>query len=251
MRDVFHSILITLLVFISIIPVISVGQVRESANYKIERDSLNVGGGFSSSANYQTESSVGEVSTGFSDSDNYTVSAGFQQSLEASYISISSPADLNMDSVNGLTGGVSTSSIAWTVTTNNNAGYSLAIKASTDPALKSVLDEFQDYGIAVTDPDFDFSIDSTTAEFGFSPSGTHILDKFKDNGSVCNSGSGDTLYKCWEGLATSSQTVAQSASSNDPSGTVTTIHFQAESGADKILTAGSYSATITMTALAL
>lgn len=228
-----------------------IGQVRESNNYKIERDSLNVGGGFGTSSNFQLEDTVGEVGTGESQSDNYSILAGYQQSLEETYISISSPSDISMDSINGLIGGFSTSSAQWTVTTNNNAGYSLSIKAANDPAMFSALDYFNDYTPATADPDFDFSIDSSAAEFGFNPSGGDIINKFKDNGSACNIGSSDGLYTCWDGLSTTSASVAQGSSANDPSGTITTINFRAESGSNKILTAGSYSATITMTAIAL
>lgn len=251
MKDVFHSILIVCVLCLVIKPDFVLSQVRESLNYKIERDSLNIGGGLGSSANFEIQDSVGEVGTGYSESTNFKVQAGYQQNLEETFISISAPSDLNMDSINGLTGGFSTSSASWTVTTNNNSGYSLSIKSSTDPAMKSALDSFADYSPAGSDPDFDFSIDASTAEFGFSPSGGDILDKYKDNGSACNTGTSDSLYKCWDGLSTTESSVAQSTTSNDPSGTITTINFRAESGSNKILTAGSYSATITMTALAL
>ncbi len=251
MKNFFQSISIIILIFTFLIPVITIGQVRESSNYKIERDSINIGGGFGTSSNFQLQDTVGESGTGFSSSTSYINSAGYQQVIEETYISISSPADLNMSSINGLTGGVSTSSVAWTVTTNNNAGYSLGIKASTSPALLSPLDFFSDYTTSGAAPDFDFSIDSTTAEFGFSPSGSHILDRFKDDGAICDSGTGDSVNKCWDGFTTTTETIVQSAISNDPSGTVTTLNLRAESGSNKILTADDYSATITVTAIAL
>jgi hypothetical protein len=251
MKDVFHSILITILLFLFIVPYSVIGQVRESLNYKIERDSINIGGGLGTSTNFEIQDTVGEVGTGNSESTNYKILAGYQQVLEETFISISAPADLNMDSINGLTGGVSTTSASWTVTTNNNSGYSLSINSLTDPALQSSLDYFSDYSVASSSPDFDFTIDLSSAEFGFSPSGSHILDKYKDNGVACNIGTGDSLYKCWDGLTTTPSGVAQSAFANDPTGTVTTINFRAESGSNKILTADNYSATITMTALAL
>ncbi|MBP9763266.1 MAG: hypothetical protein KBD10_00785 [Candidatus Pacebacteria bacterium] len=251
MRDFLKSILITFLLAPFILPVLVGGQVRQSTNYQIERDSLNIGGGFGSSANYQLQNTTGEAATGYSSSTNFSNQSGFQQNLEEIYISISAPSDLSMSSINGLTGGVSTSSASWTVITNNNSGYSLSIKSSTDPSMKSLLDSFDDYTPSTADPDYDFTISNSTAAFGFSPNGLHVVDRFKDDGVDCNVGSGNTLYKCWDGLDTVEQTVFQSASSNDPSGTISTIDFQAESGNNKILTAGDYSATITMTALAL
>jgi len=251
MTDVSKSLMISFFACCLIMPAIVIGQVRESANYKIERDSLNTGGSLGESGNYKVEDTIGEVATGRSESTNYKVDSGFQQKLEDSFIAISTPSNVNMNSINGLTGGSSTSSAQWTVTTNNNAGYSLSIKSGSNPTLTSALDYFDDYTISGVNPDYDFSVPSDKAEFGFSPSGSNIITKFKDNGISCNVNQNDTLYKCWEGLTTTDTNVAQSNIPNTPAGSVTTIHFRAESGSNKILTAGNYSATITMTAIAL
>lgn len=232
-----------------IIPAFVDGQIRTSTNYQIERDSINIGGGFSTSTSFSLEDTVGEVATGRSTSTNYMIDAGYQQP-EDTYITISAPADVNMDPINGLIGGTSTSSVAWTVTTNSNAGYSMSIKASTSPALASSNDYFADYNPG-GDPDFTWSIASTEAAFGYSASGADIIDKFKDNGVACNTGSGDTAEACWDGFTTSDETIVQSTSANAPSGTETTVELRAESGADKILTSGDYSAVITVTAVAL
>lgn len=251
MRDLIKSFLLTFIIFVGIIPAVVLSQVRESSNFKIERDSLNVSGGLGSSGSYQIDSTVGEIGSGSSESGSFSLNAGYQQTLEETFISISSPTDVSMASINGVTGGFSTSSAAWTVTTNNSSGYTLGIKSSTNPAMKSALDQFNDYVPVGSNPDFDFTIDTTTAEFGFSPSGTDIISRFQDNGSACNLGSSDAIYNCWDGFTTSNTTIAQSASSNSPTGTITTVNFRAESGSDKILTAGDYSATITVTAVAL
>ena len=251
MRFFLQRIIFLFFAILIVYPFISDGQVRESTSYKIESDSINIGGGYGSSTNYQSESTVGEIATGRSTSTSYKIDAGYQQTVEATYITVSAPANITLDPINGLTGGSATSSATWKVTTNNNSGYSMTIKASTNPALKSSNDDFEDYTPAGLVPDFDFSIASTDAEFGFSPSGSDILSKFKDNGSACGVSTSDTLYKCWDGLSTSEATISQSASSNDPSGTDTVVHFQAESGNQKILTAGTYQATITVTAVAL
>jgi hypothetical protein len=251
MINVWRSVFITFIIFTFVLPFIVVGQVRESTNYKIERDSLNVGGGFTSSGNFQMESSVGELGTGFSTSTNYILSAGYQQNLEEIYIAISSPSDLTLDSINGLTGGFSTSSTSWNITTNNNSGYEVSIRSSTTPAMQSNLDYFEDYSPSGSNPDFDFSINNSTAAFGFSPNSTHVIPRFKNDGNDCNIGTSITLYKCWDGLSISDTTIIQSGSPNHPYGTLSTITFRAESGSNKILTAGDYSATIIMTAIAL
>ena len=44
---------------------ISLAQVMQSTNFKIQSDSVNMGGGFSSSTNYGIQSTVGEVGSGF------------------------------------------------------------------------------------------------------------------------------------------------------------------------------------------
>ena len=251
MADFSKSTFITVLIFQLVLPVLADGQVRQSANYQIERDSLNVGGGLGTSDNYQLQDTVGEIATGYSASDNYAAHAGFQQSLEGTFISISAPSDLTMASISGLTGGVSTSSASWKVTTNNSSGYSLKIKSNDTPAMKSSLDAFDDYDPTTAAADFDFSIDAAVAEFGFSPSGSDIVSRFKDDGGDCGVGSSDTLYKCWDGLSSLDQEVVQSGSPNHPVGSTTTINFQAESGNNKILTSGAYSATIIMTAVTL
>lgn len=252
MKNSLQNLLIFVVALSIIFPYFIEGQVRTSTNYKIERDSINIGGGYSTSTSYQSQDTIGDVATGYSTSTSFELLAGYQQSLEQTYISISSPSDINMNSINGLTGGTSTSSAAWTVITNNNSGYSVAIKTTTNPALKSINDQFDDYSTSTADPDFNFSISATTAEFGYSPSGSHIVNRFRDDGINCNIISGgDSLYKCWDGLSTADETIASSASPNDPAGTVTTVHFEAESGNQKILTAGNYTANITLTAIAL
>jgi len=233
-----------------VVPAFVGGQVRQSTNYQIERDSINVGGGYGTSTNFGLQDTVGEVATGRSASTAYMIDAGYQQP-DDTYISITSPTDINMDPINGLIGGTSTSSIDWTVTTNSNAGYSATVKAATSPALTAVLDTFDDYTPVGSDPDFSWSIANTTAAFGYSVSGADIVDRFKDNGSACNIGTGDTAEKCWDGFSTTPKTILQTTSANAPSGTVTTLELRAESGTNKILTADDYSATITVTAVAL
>ena len=235
---------------ILVLPVLAESQIRSSSNYQIERDSLNTGGGLSGSTNYSLEDTTGDVATGESSSTNYGVLAGYQQP-DDTFITITAPADVNMDSISGLIGGTSTSSVSWTVSTNNNSGYTLSIKADTSPALASAGDSFADYTPG-GDPDYDWSIAATTAEFGYSVESDDVVTKFKDNGSnTCNTGSNNTNQKCWDGFTTSDASIATKASANAPAGTLTRVELQAESGTNKILQAGSYNATLTATAVTL
>jgi len=221
-----------------------------SSNYRIQQDSINTGGlDVSTSTNYRIKDTIGEIATGKATSTSYNLYAGYRQMDEA-YISISEGGAVTLTpSIGGVTGGTATGSTSFTITTDNTAGYSLDINASTDPALKSSSYSFADY-TTNSNPDYTWLIVATSSEFGFSPEGSDIVQKFKDDGNACNTGSSDTSNKCWYGLDVSDENIASSASSNHPSGTQTTIKFQAESGSSHLQEAGSYGAVITVTAVA-
>lgn len=226
----------------------------EGTTYKIITDSLNSGGNdFSNSSNYILSDTIGENATGISSSTNFTLSAGYRQ-MQDSFISISSEADVNLGSVSGLGSGFGTGSATWTVITDNSAGYSLSIEATSSPAMISTDGfnyYFDDYTPSGGDPDYTFSILATQSAFGFTPEGDDIVNRFKDNGGTCGVGTQDNTDRCWDGLSTSAQTVSQGNSANQPSGTQTTIKFRAENGASHIQEAATYEATIIMTAVTL
>jgi len=227
-------------------------QVMSSTNYRIESDSVNIGGTEdASSANYQVRDTLGEIATGPSTSSSYNLYAGYRQ-METGYIAITSPADVSMSpAIAGISGGSSDGSAGWTVVTDNSAGYSLSVKAGSDPALSSVSDSFADYTPAGASPDYEWLIPTNDSEFGFSPEGGDIIQKYQDDGISCNTGSGDTSDKCWYYFSTSDETVAQSSSANHPAGAATTVKFKAESGSGHLQAEGTYTATITVTAVTL
>lgn len=232
------------------LPICVFGAVMGSTNYSIESDSVNFGGGLSTSSNYTQESTFGEVATGNSESAGYKLRAGYQQMI-ATYISLSvSPVTLTpVIPENG--GGIANGSTNVSVATDNPAGYELYVSASSSPALVSGVNSFADYVSAGIDPDFSFSVPSADSAFGFSPEGSDIVQAFKDNGSICNAGSSDTVNSCWKGLTTSNVLIAKKTSGNHPSGTITTLKFRAESGSSHVQPAGSYTATSTVTVIAL
>jgi len=226
--------------------------VISSENYRIQSDSINVGGlDDQESANYMLKDTIGEDSSGESASASYNLKAGYRQ-MDETFFSISSPSDVTMSpSIGGVTGGTGNGQAIWTVTTDNPAGYVLSIKASTDPALKSGSYSFADYTPSGgTTPDYNWSIISADSEFGFTPEGSDIVQKFKDNSSACNTGSNDTSDKCWYDLSTSDEDISNSSSANHPSGTATTVKFRAQSGSSHLQAEGSYTATVTVTAIA-
>lgn len=219
-----------------------------STNYIIERDSINFGGGLGTSTNYSLRDTLGEVGTGRLSSTNYILKAGYRQ-LDNVYITITSPADVTLSpSFDTDDGGDASGDATWTVATNNSAGYNLYIQASTDPAMQSGTNNFSDYTRETADPDFPWAVDASDKEFGFSPSGDHIVDRYRDNGASCNIVSGsDTPDTCWDDFTTTDKTIASSDSAT-VSGTDTTVTFRAEAGPG-VAPEGSYTATLTLTAV--
>jgi len=184
--------------------------------------------------------------------------------MQETYLSVSSPANVTMlPDISGSVGGTATGETVWTVITDNPAGYSFDIKASASPALpgQSQGDSLADYTPADSGtPDYNWSISDSTAEFGFSSEGSHIVSKFKDNGAdTCDTGSNDTADKCWYNFSTSDEEIARSTSANHPSGTATTVKLKAQLyNADGVpnddagmLIEDTYKAVITVTATAL
>ena len=231
------------------VPLFAFSQVMQSSNYRIQSDSINFGGQRGTSASYVSEDTLGEIATGLSESTSYSLKAGYQQMLEVG-IAITSPADVTMSNVSA-SGGTSNADTTWTVTTDSPSGYSLSVLASSDPALVSGSNSIADYTPAGADPDYTFSVAASDAEFGYSPEGTDVVTRFLDDGASCNSGASDTADQCWDGLTTSNVTVATASSANHTSGEDTTIKFRAELGSSSSQAAGTYTATVTVTAVTL
>jgi len=250
----FQIIIITFCLIVSS-PVFA--YVMSSQNFRIQSDSINIGGIRQTSTSYRMEDTIGEIATGISTSASYKLKAGYQQMQEV-YLSISVPTDVTMTpAIGGVIGGIGNGTTSWTVTTDNPAGYNLLIKASTSPALKCNsggcnpgTDSFANYTPAGSDPDYNWQIAAADSESGFTPEGSHIVQKYKDNGSACNTGTQDTTDKCWYNFLTSNETIANSYSPNHPSGTATAVKFRAESGSSHLQVEGTYTATITATAVA-
>lgn len=254
MKKIFHTFLpffFTLLA-VSIVGVpVALAYVASSTNYRIQSDSVNTGGIFSTSTSYRAEDTLGESGTGTSSSATFVIKAGYQQ-MHDSYLAVSAPGNITLaPSIPSNGGGVANGSAVWTVTTDNEAGYTMNIRASSTPALTSGANSFANYVPAGANPDFTFTTPAAAARFGFTPEGVDIVQKYKDNGVSCNVGGSDAASACWGPLLTTADTVSTRTSSNHPSGTGTTIRFRAESGASNVQPAGSYVATTTLTVLAL
>ncbi|MBU2578784.1 hypothetical protein KKA09_01560 [Patescibacteria group bacterium] len=230
--------------------------VATSTNYRIQYDSINVGGGDSqTSTNYRVADTVGEIATGISASSLYKLKAGYRQMSEIS-ISISSPVDVAMSpAIGGISGGASSASTTWTVITDNPAGFVLSLKSTSTPSM--ILDgtyDFSDYSPATVGvPDYTWSSPAASAaEFGYSVEPATFADTatlFKDDGAACNAGALNTADKCWLNASTTDVAVINRTTSTSGGGEAEKIKFQAQSNA-KFLKEGNYSATIIVTAIA-
>lgn len=231
--------------------VVGEAQVRTSPSYQLESDSINFGGGLSSSSNYSLESTAGEVATGDSDSASYSVRAGYQQ-MQSVFISITTPANVTLlPAIGGITGGTASGSTSVVVLTDSPSGYELTLAAASSPAMQKGSDVIYDYvSTAAPNPDFLFTTAGSDVHFGFSPEGPDVVNRYRHNGSDCNSGSTNTAERCWDGLSTTPLSIARGAA-NHPSGATTTLHFRVGVGGLVVVPEGEYIATTTLTALPL
>lgn len=228
-----------------------VSASMQSTNYRVQSDSVNAGGGFSSTSNRILESTVGEVATGESSSATYVLKAGYQQMHEV-YIALTGASNIAMTpSIAGVTGGTANGSTTVTVTTDSASGYELTIASSLSPAMHSDTDTIADYTPIGSNPDMSFGTGASDAHFGYTPSGGDIPQRFKDDGFACNTNSLDTALACWDGLSTTGEVVARDTSANHPSGATTTISFRVWVGGSVVQSPGTYTATTTLTALPL
>lgn len=233
------------------VPLFINAAAMTSASYQIESDSINVGGSRGTSASYIIEDTTGEVATGYSSSTSYDLQAGYQQ-MQENFISISVAPDIVMTNIAGIGASSSTGSTTWTVLTDSSAGYELSIKATSSPALQSVEGyTFNDYIAGQAEPDYLFSIPATSSEFAFTPEGVDIPQTYQDDGATCNIASGGTADRCWSGFLTTDTIIARRTSANHPSGATTTVKVRAENGVSHIQEAGTYTATLIVTAVAL
>ena len=253
---VLQSFQITCIITVSVLACLqlSFAQVRSSANYQLQNDSINTGGGLSSSASYTQESTVGEIATGVGSSTNYQLRAGYQQMQEV-YVSLTAGGDIFLTpDIAAITGGTSDGYTQVTVTTDSPAGYTLTIEAASNPAMNSGGNSILDYHTSQFVPyAAGFNIAPLDNAFGYAPFGADVVEYFRDDGGG-NCGSGgifSTPLTCWEGLGTTPVLISQGNTSNHPFGIATDIDFRVEVIGGAGIASGDYVATTTLTALPL
>jgi hypothetical protein len=168
-------------------------------------------------------------------------------------VTISTGADTTMTPNIGIASDRAIGSSSWSVATNSATGYTLAVKASTTPALKNgVVDNFADYTEATPGtPDVWGGVASGAKEFGYSAYGTDVPTATWGTASTC----GDTLTGVpnvlgkYRGFTTADITIASRAGVTPTTGVTSNICFAAQQNA-VYAASGSYTATITATATA-
>jgi hypothetical protein len=244
-------IVASIIVLLGVSGNVGVAYVASSTNYRLEEDVIAVGGGRASSSAFVAEDTIGEPVTATSSSASFGVRAGYQR-MQEGYLAVTVPGNLTLNpSIPMIGGGVANAVATWTVFTDVPSGYSMTLQSSSSPALRSGGNTFADYSTAGAVPDHAFSVAAADSEFGVSPEGTDIVQRFRDDGATCGVGGLDTSSACWAPLLVLGEAIASSATGNHniPAGSVTTLRFRAESGASHIQPSGSYVATATVTIL--
>lgn len=166
-------------------------------------------------------------------------------------ISITNPADVSMSTALGVTQNSAVGTSTWNVKTNSALGYTLALRATSSPAMTSGSNFISDYQTG--SPNI-WSATSTGSYFGYSGFGTDISTGTWGSGSACSGGSNgnatSTTLK-YKGFTTSDVTIATRSATTTPTGVDANICFAVEQGSGSYISSGTYQATIIATATTL
>lgn len=163
-------------------------------------------------------------------------------------ISISSPTDVTMAPNISISADGSIGSATWNVKTNDPDGYTLAVKASTTPALKqSTGQSFADYTPGTPGTPDIWNVPVGGLEFGFSAFGANVTTATWGTGSSCGAAGIPTGTQKYDAFTTSNRTIATGTATTTAAGVDTTVCFAAEQDA-VYAPAGIYTADITATA---
>lgn len=171
-----------------------------------------------------------------------------------SEITISSPSDITMTALS-TSQNTAVGSADWTVITNNSAGYTLTVYASSAPALarSGGGGNIADYTPAVSETPETWSVPASNVEFGFSARGTNVNTSTYGTDADCLAGadvpSAALKWRDFD-LTGSADQIATVAAPTTTSGATSTMCVATEQDTT-FAVSGTYSATITATATAL
>ena len=163
-----------------------------------------------------------------------------------------------LTAINGMTGGTSNGSFSCNAVTSNSSGYNMTLK-KTASLCHSTLGcgtdkQFDDYSTTSDPIDYNWANTPAGAEYwGFNVSSssypTAVTQRFKDNGTACNTGSNVSDGRCWTRIPTSpsTETVVNRSSATDSSGDNTYFGIRIQAGSSNALNSGTYTTTIVVT----
>lgn len=196
--------------------------------------------------------------------DAYAATAQFTatQSIGSELSFLTAPSNITMSpSIAGLTGGAATGSTQVVIYTNAASGYTMTIAASgTVHAMRAnttggYINNYTPASAGVPDFSFVNNTAGQASEFGFTISASTTADlaqKFRDNGSVCNTGASDTgSATCWTfASSTATSTIVRSTPTLASGSTSTIIfHTNVPASPSPVMTEDAYVATTTLTAV--
>jgi hypothetical protein len=229
--------------------------VMNSQNYQVRDDSVNIGGSEAGSASYRFDQTVGEVGSGEMASSQYILRAGYQK-LGEPFLALTLPAanlDLNQPGVMNLSMSTTTNASAGAtvnVKTDSETGYTLTVNADYLNVMKdsATNEAFADYTEVQDGVPESWSVGGGVYEFGFSAFGNDVSDSTWGAGSACTNPAANSL-KFMGFNSTTTILVASSNLATTQNGTETFLCFAAEQKG-VLAPAGSYTASITVTAIA-
>jgi len=165
-------------------------------------------------------------------------------------ITISAPPNSNMSAHVGVGQNSAVGTTTWTVITNDVNGYTLALNATSTPAMKNSSSTIADYQTGAPNT---WSVINAAA-FGYSAYGTDVsTSTWGTATSSCSGGTNgnatSTILK-YKGFTTSPFTIAQRVATTTFAGTVTTVCYAVEQN-NFFIPSGTYQATIVATATSL
>lgn len=223
--------------------------VMNSSNYRVQSDSINIGGNAAQSSNYDVvKDTAGEVASGNSTSTTYKLKGGYQFMQEV-FIGLTSPGNITMNNISMTQHTAIGTGNAWNVKTDNSGGYILSLNCDRVNCLYSGTNQFADYTeVTAGTPEY-WDITSGDYEFGFSVYGSDVNTATWGSDSVCGTGNAYSNNLKYRGFA--SVTSIQVASSNvrtTLSGTDTILCVAAEQR-NVYAPSGDYTSNVTGTAV--
>lgn len=166
-------------------------------------------------------------------------------------ISITSPSDATMSTALGVAQNSAVGSTTWNVKTNSSGGYTLAVRATSTPAMAQAGGSpyILDYQSGAPNT---WVATSGQAYFGYSAYGTDISTGTWGTGSNCYGGTihaTSTTLK-YKGFTTSDVTVATRAATTTPTGIDSNFCYAVEQN-NFYVPSGTYTATVIATATTL